>query len=160
MHKIYVPESEITYGQKYLLDLMDKKQLAAWCRDNLIAKYTFSYLFHIGTGMVKMPPADLIYKLRHLIYPADWFYTVSEPRPAVRPLEKRTEDFEVEKSKNFIKLRKMYDEKKLYSWCFENHLNYVPFSHVFNKHYALSVNKMRKLREFFPPEDWFIYENE
>lgn len=165
MHKLYVPESELTYGQKYILDLMEKKQLAAWCRDldNLSSKYenyAFSYLFHIGVGQIKMPPADIIFKLRHLIFPSYWFYTTSESKPEQKSLTKMEEEFDIEKSVNFKILKDMYEEKKLYNWCSEHNLNYVPFSHVFNSHYGLSVNKMKKLREYFPPENWFIYCNE
>ena len=164
MHKVITPENEITHGQKFLLDLMEQRKLAEFARSSDInrsmiePRYLFSCLFHIGVGQVKYPTLKLIYLLRRHINPAAWFYVLNEELPEFKvKLNSPEDNFCIEKTINWQKLSKMYQEKKLFNWCKEKNINYVPFSHLFNGHYGLSTLKIKQLKNYFDPAGWFIY---
>jgi len=157
MHKLEDPEN-ISWGQKYLLDLIQKRALAAFVRSELEPNYHFTYLFHISINQIKIPPIKLINMLRHVISPGDWFYPASGPRPYKRHLEKK--DFDIKDSINYTRLYSMFSSRILYAWCKKNNLDYNIFNHVFNGHWALSPKKIKKLEPWFDPALWFIDSSE
>ena len=65
MYRLMCKEEDITHGQRFLLDLMDRRELAQFCRNHGLA---LVYLFNVGVGK-NLPPAETIYRLRHVIHP-------------------------------------------------------------------------------------------
>ena len=159
MYRLKVDDiSELSYGQKYLLDLMDQKKLAGFFRDAKVPE-KFTYAFNLAIGKYKFPPAHFIYKLRNIIYPGDWFYLLDQPRPERKPLNDIDGPYDITKTINYNKILKIYTSKELFAFTQQNNLNYSSFTHLINGLREFSPAFMNRLRNLFAPEDWFIYSN-
>lgn len=156
MYRLKVDDiSDLSYGQKYLLDLIDQKKLAEFCRENIPEKFTFA--FSLAVGKIKFPPAHFIYKLRNIIYPGDWFYHLDQPRPERKTLNDIDGPYDITKTINYNKILKIYTSKELFAFTQQNNLNYSSFTHLINGLREFSPAFMNRLRNLFAPEDWFIY---
>lgn len=156
MYRLKVEDiSELSYGQKYLLDLIDQRKLAEFCRNYVPER--FSFAFNLAIGKVKFPPANFIYKLRNIIYPGDWFVHINEEKPERKPLNDIEGLYDIKKSINYNKILKMHLSKSLYDFTQQNGLNYSTFTHLINGLREFSPTFMYRLHNILPPEDWFIY---
>lgn len=155
MHRLYCEEKDINYGQKYLLDLCDKRQLNQFWQKNCLDQFDFTYIFCIATGKQKSASLAFINLLSRFINPADWFYTLSEPKPQELPDNVRLTD-NIRLSKNFSFIQKMYENKELYSFCKEKNISYKALMHVLTGRNLISYPKIKELKEIFKPIDWFI----
>lgn len=160
MHKLYVEENELSYGQKFLLDLIDRRKLSEFTRSELNSSIHFTYLFHLGTGQLKFAGTQDVYKMRHIVFPDNWFYKLSETKPAEIKLSAPTEPYDVKKTVNFQKLQKMYDNKELYKFAKDHDFNYITFNHIIKGRYGVSSAVINKFKSYFKPYLWFVYDNE
>lgn len=157
MYRLQVNDiSDLSYGQKYLLDLIDERKLADFCRKYVPER--FSFAFNLAVGQVKFPPAHLIYTLRNIIYPGDWFFHLNEKKPEKRSLNDTDSDvYDIRKTVNYNKIIKLHESKELFSFARQNGLNYSSFTHLINGLREFTPVFMFRLRNIFEPEDWFIY---
>ncbi len=155
MHRLYCKEEEITYGQKYLLDICDKRQLSQFWQQNCMESFNFTYIFNIATGKQRSVSLAFINMLSKYVNPADWFYTVSETRPEPLPEGTKLTD-DIRKSKNVQKIKELYEKGELFNFCKEKEINYKALMHVLNGRNLISYPKIKEMKELFAPLDWFI----
>lgn len=160
MHKLYVEPNELSYGQKFLLELIDKRALSNFTRTELNSSIHFTYLFHLGTGNLRFAGRQDIYKMRHVVFPDNWFYKLKEPKPKEIQLPEPVEPYDVQKTVNFIKLKEMYDNHELYTFAKENNFSYITFNHIINGRYGVSSAVINKFKSHFEPYLWFVTEDE
>ena len=155
MHKLYVTEDQITYGQKYLLDLLNNRKLSEFWNKELSQKFTFPYVFNYAIGKQTPPSLVFINAMNKYVNPAEWFYTVKEEKPVAKNENQEYTD-DIRKSVNFVKLYKMYQDKTLWDFCKKNNLGYAGLYHSINQRSLITNKMILKLKEFFIPLDWFI----
>lgn len=159
MYILHCKENEITYGQQFLLKLCDERKISEFWRENCAEKYSVTYMFCIATGKCRSASLMFINSLVKWVNPADWFYTIEEPRPApLSPNVKLTND--IHQSVNVKKLKEMHSNKTLYKFCKEKQLDYKSFMHIVNGRNKMSYPRMMELKKIFNPLDWFILAEE
>ena len=155
MHRIYCREDEINYGQKYLLDLCDKRQLSQFWQQNCIEMCNFTYIFNIATGRQKSVSLPFISLMSEFVNPADWFYNVTEKKPEPLPEGIKLTD-NILLSKNIKTIRELYDKRELFNFCKDKNINYKTLMHVLNGRNLISYPSIKELKHIFNPLDWFI----
>lgn len=158
MHtKVYTKPENITYAQKELLKIAEKRQLKAFWEKTLNGKgFNFFYLWNIMTG--KCPASlEFIWALHKQINPVLWFYTVSEKKPNTRySFGKDPEHYEYFGSKNFKFIEGI---EKLNSWCKENELNYNLMFLLRTQKRRVTYQRIRTLKNILPVSGWFSFQN-
>lgn len=71
------PTQRITYAQKFLLDLVEKRELRSWCLENNL---DHPAVYRIAVGE-RVPSYKIICSMVHLIPPAHWVYFSDEEIP-------------------------------------------------------------------------------
>ena len=71
----------VTYGQKYLLDLIEMRQLVAFCRRHVGDSFSAPYVLGVAHGTRAFPSIRFICRVSEAIPPAWWFYYVDERLP-------------------------------------------------------------------------------
>lgn len=165
MYRLFCAEDELSYGQRFLLDLIDSRSLVKWCKEhtdlvpNISTDYFFTYSFKIATGRFPVVSIKFIYNLRSVINPADWFHTVKEPRPEAIP-EKNMffgDEYDYKSSVNFAILKSL---PVLKSWCMENGINYMNAWYILCKDRCVSYARILEMKHILKPENWFIRSSE
>lgn len=160
MFKLVCDEKDITYGQRYLLNLLEERKFSAFCRDNSL-KFEYTYTIAIGGNLPQLP---LIYKLRNIIHPVLWFYTEQEDKPEERlykdyhPENTITNDGEQWDYTQSIGFRKFQKIENLKSWSIENGFSYVSMWIIATGRRNPSYAKIKQLKNFVYPSDWFFNE--
>ena len=54
MFKLVCDEKDITYGQRYLLNLLEERKFSAFCRDNGF-RFIYTYTIAIGGNLPQLP---------------------------------------------------------------------------------------------------------
>ena len=67
----------ITYAQKKLLDLIDRRELRSWCTEHNLP-HTTVYRLALGESIATYA---MICSMVHLIPPAEWIYYTDEKIP-------------------------------------------------------------------------------
>lgn len=151
MFKFLCDEKDITYGQRFLLDLLKERKFAAFCRDNDL-KFEYTYMVAIGGNL---PPVSLIYKLRRIIHPVLWFYTEQEQRPEEKEYpEDGAGGWDYTQSLGFRQFSRI---ENLKSWSIENGFAYVSMWIIASGRRSPSYVKIRQLKDYIYPADWFFY---
>ena len=142
-----VEESQrITYAQKKLRELVEKRQLRSWCEENNLEH---SAIYRIAMGS-QIPTYKIISSMVDLIPPAEWLYFTDEIIPyEVRTVSKWDSNqiciFLLKNRKSYRELAAKYD---------------IPVSIAQNifVHYRtkMSLAMMRKFAEVVDPVEFFI----
>lgn len=151
MYRLLCDEKDISYGQRYLLDLVDKRSLAKFCRDN---NFDFLQCFRIAVGKVN-PPVIFISQLTKFIHPVLWFYTESEPKPIMKEYKKIRQPWDFKKS---IICKKIAKIDNLKAWSDSHGITQTSFFLLAKGKRKPSFLKIKELREIFNPSDWFFSE--
>lgn len=150
--KLYCEEKDVSYGQQFFLDLLQKKLLFAFSK-----KHNLSYDFVHRVVSGKAPPSNpLVFALRDVIHPILWFYTVAEDKPQLKHYEPDDlTQFDYKKSIAFQKIREI---NFISTWAKNRGFNSSSFQKLYNGQMSPSVAKMKLLRNTIYPADWFFAE--
>ncbi|MCQ2584468.1 MAG: hypothetical protein MJ185_02665 [Treponema sp.] len=77
MEKTKTSEPRITYVQKALQELIEKRELMSWCKERNLPRTT---VYYVATGD-ELPPYALICKMLPYFSPAEWVYFTDEEIP-------------------------------------------------------------------------------
>lgn len=152
MHKIF--SDTISHGQRYLLDLIDKRKLLQFVNEYDLPHV---YLFNVATGRV-MVPCDVIFTLRNIIAPNQWFYDETEALPPSIPFKgKSGQLYNPDES---IALTRLREESNIRRWSTEHDLPYISIYNIISGKYKPTYPKIRQMRDIIPVDLWFIYTGE
>ena len=147
-------EEDITHGQRYLLNLMDKRELAQFCRDH---DFSLVYLFNVGIGK-NLPPAETIYKLRHVIHPNNWFFREGEPVALSEYSQDTGDTWKYMESKGYKKILSIVEEKGDRNFAREHGFDYTSLWLILTGRRKPSFLKIRSYKDHVIPSDWFFKE--
>lgn len=157
MRKLYCDEKKLSYAQKFLLDMADKRCLHKfWAEKIKTEKYNFFYVFLIATGKNSVS-LNFIWDCRKVINPVDWFATISEPRLEPIPVSTARGDYDYTKSLNFKKLLAI---PKLREWSIANSDKGADFYKLWlvkTQHRKITFFRIKEFKNIFPIGDWFLY---
>jgi hypothetical protein len=154
MHKIF--SDTISHGQRYLLNLVDTRKLLQFVTEHNLPHI---YMFNVACGRV-MIPCDVIFTLRHIISPNQWFYDETEvlPTPILFKKKRRPqEQYDPDKSAALTRLR---EERNIRRWSLEHDLPYISVYNIISGKYKPTYPKIRQMREIISVDLWFIYNDE
>lgn len=159
MHKMYCKEEDITHGQRYLLTLMETRELTSFWKD-FKDEYSFEYFFYAAIGKFKTPSYRFIFELREKINPVLWFFRESENVPETA-LKKGIVYFT--DSINFKKLKSLYEHNLLWKFfVIDNHSKplYQSTVSIITENSIVNCNYIKRLdskfHDEFPIENWFV----
>lgn len=107
-----VPE-HITYGQYVLIILIKNRELRKWCIENNL---DHAHIYRLAIGEKKLN-YKLIFTLRHLIDPSDFFYLTTENRPRIKKISVKADLKEYNKTAAFIFLQDIISKGWLVKWA-------------------------------------------
>lgn len=154
MYRLMCKEEDITHGQRFLLDLMDRRELAQFCRE---MDLPFVYAFNIAVGK-NIPPVPFIYKLRSLVHPNSWFFRESEPLALPEYGQDTGETWEYMESKGYKKLLEIVEVKGDRSFAREYGFDYTSLWLILTGRRKPSFLKIRSYKDHVVPADWFFKE--
>ncbi len=153
MYRLLCKEEDITRGQRFLMDVIDRRELAQLCRETGLS---FNYTYQIGIGG-QAPPVPLIYTLRRYVHPVLWFYTEQEREPELRSYKNLTKEWEFRETIGF---RELSSRSSLRKWCTDHHLQYTSLWFIASGKRPPSYYKIKLMRELIYPGDWLYTEEE
>lgn len=151
MYRLMCPETAITHGQRFLLNLLDKRQFASFCRENNLK---FEYIFNVAVGK-KIPPVPVIYALRHIIHPNSWFYLESENLPLPEYTSDTGETWNYQTSKGFSALQNIVEDCGAREWAIQHSMDYTTLWLILTGRRTPSFPKIKFFRPYIEPSDWF-----
>ena len=147
-------EEDITHGQRFLLGLMDKRELAQFCRDH---DFSLVFLFNVGIGK-NLPPAETIYKLRHVIHPNSWFYKEGESVVLSEYSQDTGDTWKYMESKGYRKLLSIVENKGDRNFAREHGFDYTSLWLILTGKRKPSYLKICSYKDHITPSDWFFKE--
>ena len=147
-------EEDITHGQRFLLGLMDKRELAQFCRDH---DFSLVFLFNVGIGK-NLPPAETIYKLRHVIHPNSWFYKEGESVALSEYSQDTGDTWKYMESKGYRKLLDIVEVKGDRNFAREHGFDYTSLWLILTGKRKPSYLKICSYKDHITPSDWFFKE--
>ena len=147
-------EEDITHGQRFLLGLMDKRELAQFCRDH---DFSLVFLFNVGIGK-NLPPAETIYKLRHVIHPNSWFYKEGESVVLSEYSQDTGDTWKYMESKGYRKLLDIVEVKGDRNFAREYGFDYTSLWLILTGKRKPSYLKICSYKDHITPSDWFFKE--
>lgn len=154
MYRLMCSPEDITHGQRFILTMMDKRELAQLCRDK---DFVLAYMFNVGIGK-HLPPIPVIYKLKDIIHPNSWFYRESETLETPEYREDTGETWEYQKSKGYKKLASLVEPVGVRSWAKEHNIDHSSLWMILSGKRKPSFLKIRSLAPIVTPSDWFYIE--
>lgn len=145
----------LSYGQRRLIGLVDKRRFAEFCREKEI---TLSYTYRIATGKFK-PQNTLIWAVRDFIHPAQWFYNEGEDYTEIPFKPKKIREWNYDKTIALIDLRQKYFAE-LRQLSEKLSIPYISLYNVFHGRYAPSFKIITQLKKAYGPALWFMLPNE
>lgn len=154
MYRLMCKEEDITHGQRFLLGLMDKRELAQFCRDH---DFSLVFLFNVGIGK-NLPPAETIYKLRHVIHPNSWFYKEGESVALSEYSQDTGDTWKYMESKGYRKLLSIVENKGDRNFAREHGFDYTSLWLILTGKRKPSYLKICSYKDHITPSDWFFKE--
>lgn len=154
MYRLMCKVEDITHGQRFLLNLMDRRELAQFCRD---LDLSIVFLFNVGIGK-NLPPAETIYKLRHIIHPNSWFFRESEALTLHEYSEDTGETWNYTESKGYKDLLAIVEQKGDRNFAREYGFDYTSLWLILTGRRKPSFSKIRSYKDHVTPADWFYKE--
>jgi len=152
---MYVLSLPLSYGQRRLIDLVDKRIFAEFCREREI---TLSYTYRVATGKFN-PQNTLIWALRDFIHPAQWFYNEGEEYNEIAFKPRKVKEWEYDKTIAMMDFRKKTTEE-IREIAKINDIPYLSLYNVYHGRYAPSFKIILQLKKTYNPELWFMFQNE
>lgn len=154
MYRLMCKDEDITHGQRFILNLMDSRQLAQFCRD---FDLSFVYMFNVGVGK-NIPPISTIYKLRHQVHPNSWFYKEGELLTTPEYKADTGETWDFLQSKGYRQLVSIVESVGDRVWARENNFDYTSLWLILTGRRKPSFPKIRSYKNHVIPSDWFYRE--
>lgn len=154
MYRLICKEEDITHGQRFLLDLMDRRELAQFCRDHGL---TLVYLFNVGVGK-NLPPAETIYKLRHVIHPNSWFFREGEPLALPEYSQDTGERWAYLESRGYRELLSIVGRQGDRNFARDYGFDYTTLWLILTGRRKPSFSRIRSYKDHVVPSDWFYQE--
>lgn len=152
---MYVLSLPLSYGQRRLIELVDKRIFAEFCRAKGI---TLSYTYRIATGKFN-PQNTLIWYLRDFIHPAQWFYNEGEEYNEIPFKPKKIKVWDYDKTIAMIDFRKK-TTVEIREIANKHDIPYLSLYNVYHGRYAPSFKIIFQLKKTYNPELWFMFQNE
>jgi hypothetical protein len=152
MYLLHTDENEITHGQRFLLNLLEKRKFASFTEKFGVS---FTYLYKVAIGVHK-PPCEFIYRVRGTVNPGAWFFFETEPLPAVsyKPAASGTWTWDVSLG---MKALREAAKDGISAWCGEQELPYYPVYALYQARNPPSFSKIMLLKQHIDPASWFYY---
>ena len=142
---------EVSYAQDFLLKLVEKRELRAFCMENGVPH---TDVYRMATGE-RQPGYYIILALRYLIPPIWWFVPLNEPKPKAKKMAKDVKNTDLEHTKGF----KMLLARPLADWAKEG-LDYQSiYQFATIKIKILTFRKMIEFSKKIEPQLWFVFED-
>ena len=148
-------DKKISYGQKFLLNLMDLRELARFHQVHL-SDFSFAYVYNVAVGKFDFPSVKFIHAIMNIIPPDRWFFYVGEDFDYMTAEDADyVQDYR--QSANYRTLQEIPKKHGSYrTWCQAHGFSYRSFMSIINGNRQLTPQRIFQLRSIFPPHGWFV----